>query len=329
MVNLLHNICVEDLEWLGHRVICRSVEIEFDIEILEPLRIGVGKTTDPYSPVDLPVLRYNVVTDNGIIRAPVIPGSSFKGVLRTASMLLVATCGMSNVHSGVGDDDCVTALCGSSSTFDNIRKSVRIIDLKRVILGFCPTCLLYGTKSYASHVIVGDFAPRGNIATGIKTGVAINRRVGTAAHGYLYNVEYIESGSRFHGTIMAKNVTNWMLALLSASILLIHNGFLKLGGFKSRGMGRVKIAEESVKIAINPVNGNTLEPLDKDMDESHSLDMCVVQGDTLICEGTKGFKALETLANAWHEKYCSKLKEIYESRLKATQKIVSILTFGG
>ena len=315
-----------NLLWAGLYPVLRRIDIELSIENIEPLRIGSGKEGEKLgSPVDLPVYRQQVVLPNGSVATmPVIPGSSFKGVLRTASMILSESCGMQEAHSGVGDDNCVHKYIGISY-FEKLRKTGNIELVRRIIAGFCPTCLLYGAPSVSSRLSISDLVPEGSASTGVKTGVGINRRTGAAQKNALYTVEFIEPGTRFRGSISAINTPNWLLSLLAASLLLIGQGWLKIGGFKSRGMGAVRIIKNDVRLVIRyGAKGKVLEALDKEIDQDEVLDTCQETSDELVC----GYDTLEKLSNLWHTRYCALVRDKHVQRMHQVREYISTIGAG-
>ena len=295
--------------WAGLFPVIRRVVARFELRNLEPLRIGAGKGEKLGGSVDLPVYRQRVVRpDGGVVEEPVIPGSSFKGVLRTASMSLAASCGV-EAHSGVKGDDCVHVFesyaeeLGARLSFDDFRKRASPDDVRRVVLGFCPVCMLYGAQSVAARVAIGDFVPGSDASVGVKTGVGIDRRKGSAAKGVLYSVEFVEPGTVFGGSVSLVNAPNWLLGLFAKSLLMVSDGWLKLGGFKSRGMGRVEILWDYLRVDIwEPGGGQAaLKPLDDELDEQVGLEDCGGGAGLLVCRGPRARSLLERLAGLWDE----------------------------
>lgn len=332
----MRRLCVEGWEWLGGRIQCRLVELSLVLEAVEPVRVGAGRGA-LNSLVDLPVLRERVCRNGVCETLPVIPGSSLKGVLRTVSAVLASRCGM-DAHTGLAryGDDCVSSLCGGAKKFDQLRSKAysagNLDAVKSVVKGFCPTCLLYGAPSYSGKVYVGEFRPvPGTVSVGVKTGVGINRRTGASVERALYTVEYVEPGSRFEGSIIVRNAPNWLLSLLAASILAIHEGYAKIGGFKSRGMGRVKIVEEgdTPRVTLWPVEEGTLKPLDLEIDVEHVLPSgCRVDGDRAECRGKAAMELLENLAGQWSSVYCGRAASVYDQRKQAARDLCSAIAGG-
>ena len=299
--------------WAGLMPVVRRARIALRLRNIEPLRIGAGREgTRLGSSVDLPVYRQAVVIGDRVVEEPVIPGSSLKGVLRTAVMALSASCGL-ETHSGVGGDDCVSEIFHNPGMFDKFRERNSADIVRSVLLGFCPACLMFGAPSLAGRVKVGDFVPVNGVRLGVKTGVGINRRTGAAQRNVLYTVEFVEPGAVFEGSVEAVNVPNWMLSLLAAALLAIGQGWFKLGGFKSRGMGRVEAVGAEI-VVEDYSSDRCLGELDKDVDEPVGLPACRCEAARLVCSCDAGLEALRALASEWGSRYCDKLREVYPKR---------------
>jgi len=301
------------LLWAGLMPVVRRVRITLRLRNIEPLRIGASRESALLgSSVDLPVYRQAVVIGDRVVEEPVIPGSSLKGVLRTAVMALSASCGL-ETHSGVGRDNCVSEFFHNPGAFDRFRKRNSADIVRSVLLGFCPACLMFGAPSLAGRIKVGDFIPVNRVRLRVKTSVGINRRTGAAQENALYTVEFVEPGTVFKGYVEAVNVPNWMLSLLAAALLAIGQGWFKLGGFKSRGMGRVEVVGAEI-VVENHSSNRCLDKLDKDVDEPVELLACRCEAARLVCSGDAGLEVLRALASEWGSKYCDKLREIYPKR---------------
>ena len=80
-----------------------------------------------------------------------------------------------------------------------------------------------------------------------RPGVKIDRRTGTAAREALYEVEVVTSGS-FFGEMTIRNYQLWQVGLLALVFRDINEGFQRVGAMKSRGLGRVKMTVEELRI---------------------------------------------------------------------------------
>jgi len=270
-------------DWLRLDITLRTVIYEGIIKAEEPLRIGVGREETPWGLSDLPVIRIRE-TSKGI-ETPYIPGSSLKGVLRSTAE---ATARLHNIKpepcSGLTQDSCMKKhIQALGSKLEDIIKNTIKEDEDKALQYIneyaCLLCKIFGATSYRSKVYLCDAYPFDSsgrilpVAVGVKSGIAIDRTTGAAAPGALYNVEYISPGSMFFFKVVAYNLPNYALALLLNSIQAIDNGYVRLGGFKSRGFGKATINQKRMTIIHNlqtPHSTNSLPALD-DKDSEVSI----------------------------------------------------------
>jgi len=261
---------------------------------VEPLRVGSGRRDVLTSPVDLPIIRLGDV--------PYIPGSSLKGVLRSTCEMIARTAGL-QVCMGVGVATCANRQVGFSER-DTLEKEIRraieekrpLEDLYELLDNLCLTCKMFGTQSYSSKIFVSDAMPDGDFSLGVKVGIAIDRRTGTVAPGAFYRVEYVEPGAIFKTQITTENLPNYALGLLCQALKEIDAGNVRIGGFKSRGFGKVRILKESLKIdaygpTVERTDGKlTLQSLDEH-DEKFEY-----EGDL---SGSGAWTFIEGLSDIW------------------------------
>jgi len=256
--------------WPGLTPVLRDVVVGLSLVNVEPLRIGMGGESPEMlvHDVDQPLLRRRIFAGKG--GEPYIPGSSMKGVLRTASLIVASGSGLP-LHSALFGDWCGAEVADAADagnyTFlrNIIYKSEGPSVMYEVLRSFCPTCLLYGGPGLAGRLQVSDFDVDNNVGwrIGRRTSVAINRRTGSAAKGRLFSYEYVEPNAVFRGQLRIVNAPTWLLSFLAASLMLLDEGVVKVGGFKSRGMGRVKIKEDDVRVVVRDyVDGVLDEEID-------------------------------------------------------------------
>jgi CRISPR/Cas system CSM-associated protein Csm3 (group 7 of RAMP superfamily) len=233
------------------------------------LRVGTGRSAELVG-TELPVIRDNH-------DRPFIPGSSFKGALR--SHLEAVARGMAPVGADLGhvacnlteeDEQCVQS--GRIYSMDPdweypkdrlvLDKPVGIEDLRqgldasgedrdltfteRLLANTCLVCRTFGSPWQASPVRVRDLLVMTDEWFGqfdVRDGVAIDRDKGTAADGKLYNYEVVPVGTRFELHIEAENLDEWQRGLLWLGLRALRNGDVALGGFTSRGLGWVKMED--------------------------------------------------------------------------------------
>ncbi len=216
------------LESLNHRV-----KLYGFVETVTPLHIGLGRAHG-VTGSDLPVL-----LDAG--ERPVIPGSSFKGALRSHMEALVRGLGDSaplwscNVIAG---PPCVE------------RELLRERDREGEILRrSCHVCLLFGGPhvagklSVADLMVDSDWDPR---MIQVRDGVSINRDTLTAESRRKFDFEVVPPGVRFRLSLVLDNPEDYEIGLLLRTLALFDEGFAFLGGQSSRGMGRVRISVEEI-----------------------------------------------------------------------------------
>jgi CRISPR-associated RAMP protein (TIGR02581 family) len=197
------------------------------------------------SPSDSPVVR----TPDGL---PFIPGSSFKGTLRSTVEKLAGsipglrTCAL---MEGAG---CPGAQGAEQHEFDARRRAGRWTDsqlLEALDAALCDTCKLFGSHYQASRIICYDLYPLAgeDPVTQIRDGVGIDRDSECAVPQIKYDFEVVESGIDFGLRLQLENPTARDLGLTCAGFVEFTSGFAALGGLRSRGLGHCRLVD--LKIA--------------------------------------------------------------------------------
>lgn len=193
--------------------------IDLYFEAASGVRIGVGRAAGVEAGTDLPLFRDHE-------GHPVIPGSSFKGVLRSAGERLLR-----GVDPKICDplrDPCV----GGTEELDPAaveRQSCRI-------------CRLFGNQQRAGRIQVGDLVAR-EATTLVRDGVAIDRRELKAAEGLKYDYEVVAPGAIFTGRMRLDDPEDGEVGLVLTLLDLVDAGLVTVGGGASRGLGRLRFAE--------------------------------------------------------------------------------------
>ena len=220
------------------------------LEMKTGLHIGGGKVTLSYT--DSPV----VLTPEGL---PFIPGSSFKGTLRSTIEKMVASlpadlglhsCGLPSKETPKAIEPCPTAhpkeIVRERRDPDNDPDEV----LEKARKDLCQTCQLFGSPYSASRITINDLYlinDEWSGATQIRDGVAIDRDSETAKNGAKYDFEVVPSTTVFKLYIMIENATEQDLQLISIGLSEFVSGFGGVGGFRSRGLGACILNELSVR----------------------------------------------------------------------------------
>jgi CRISPR-associated RAMP protein (TIGR02581 family) len=288
-------------------VIIREVVLEGYLVAESPLRIGVGREPPLGSAVDLAVLRMNL---NGKL-VPYIPGSSLKGVFRSTAIQLANRKGLT-VCSGLSKGTCMDLRYpefDGKTLLEKIQEEIRNRNYRRAIELFhekaCLLCKVFGAPSFTGHSEFNDSYPineKGEVLdapVGVRTGIAINRRTGAVHMGALYQVEYVEPGARFRFSIRTTNLPNYALGLLAKILRMVNEGWVRVGGFKTRGFGELRVDGLRFAASGATVQGPKLLAVDeKDKEVDLSGDVSSTQRG-LEASGENAWRVLAKLEEVW------------------------------
>ncbi len=191
--------------------------IDLELEAVSGIRVGMGRG-GPAEATDLPLLRDPA-------GRPLIPGSSFKGVLRSAAERLLR-----------GTRDKLT--CDVLSTSNRClagRRKANPGDLEEL----CWTCRVFGNPFKAGRLVVFDLIAD-STGTVVRDGVAIDRAELKAKDGAKYDYEVAPPGTIFQGRLRLDDPEPGDLGLVLTLLDLIDAGIVTVGGGASRGLGRVR-----------------------------------------------------------------------------------------
>jgi CRISPR-associated protein Csm3 len=205
------------------------------------LRVGSSAGGD-FDSADLPVLK-------DAAGRPYLPGGSIKGALRSTIEALVRgahTPERAAAHlwacDPLADEDAgeIRKACGHHAGGGRAK-----IDTRE----HCAVCRLFGSHVLASHArfcdalldepSTADAERRPPVE--VRDGVAIDRDLGTVYGGQKYDFEVVSPGTRFAVEVFVDNPQDWLLGLLVMGFDQLSEGFTALGGFTSRGLGRVDL----------------------------------------------------------------------------------------
>ena len=216
------------------------------LEMQTALHIGGGKIT--LSSSDSPV----VLTPE---QKPFIPGSSFKGALRSAVEKIVpglpgfSTCALIELNDKEIEERhkqhetvCPTARQGEIAQMRRNppkgKTAKNILD--EAIADLCDTCLLFGSPFTAARLNVSDLYMPDDEWSGmvqIRDGVAIDRDTEKARDGLKYDFEVVPASAKFNLEILLENATKRDLQLLCVGLSEYVHRFGVVGGKRSRGLG--------------------------------------------------------------------------------------------
>jgi CRISPR-associated protein Csm3 len=208
--------------------------------------IGGGKAT--LSNSDSPV----VLTPEG---APFIPGSSFKGALRSTVEKLVASlptdlklwsCGLQDLSDAEIEEAWAKGitLCPTVRQKEITKRrrdnpnDATIMQKERS--NQCTTCKLFGSPFEAAKLSINDLYLIDNEWSDIiqrRDGVAIDRDSEKAKDRLKYDFEVVPASTTFKLQITLENASPHDLQLMSIGLSEFMHGFGFIGGKRSRGLG--------------------------------------------------------------------------------------------
>ena len=203
------------------------------------LRVG-GQQGQDLTGSDLPVVK-----DAG--GRPYLPGSSFKGALRaTVEAMLRGLAGGAGRRPWACDPLDEDRRCGPKR--DGERRGVPA-PINDVLDSTCDACLLFGSPHLAGRLLVSDLplVGDGRRAVEVRDCVAIDRDTETARDGGKYDLEVVPAGTAFELELVLDNPEDHQLGLLAAGLDALGQGYARLGGGGTRGLGRVEIRVERVQ----------------------------------------------------------------------------------
>jgi CRISPR-associated protein Csm3 len=200
------------------------VLVEVEVEVVSGLRIG-GPANGNLG-TDAPVLRDGQV--------PLIPGSSLKGVLRSAAERLLR--GVADAGTAAPEwsaCDIIAAPCGADRTPEAPPSDSEL----------CRVCRLFGNHWQGARLTVGDLMarPSSRPVTVVRDGVAIDRNELKAAGRLKYDYEIVVPGTRFAGGLRVDDPQEGDLGLVLSLLDLMDLGVITVGGGTSRGLGRLRL----------------------------------------------------------------------------------------
>lgn len=220
-----------------------QIRIDLSISPRGPLLIRSGrKGVDPSRP-DLECVRTSVDGTPTVY----LPGSSLKGVMRSHAERLLTSEGVAITETF------------SKEGMQAFRQDV---DGKTAYSGTCPLGRTFGNLHVKGHVSVSDHLPGAHDppgsderaaqiaaanATEQRNGVGIDRLLGSAKRGALFDQEVVVGG-RFDGRILLRNVQLYQLAMVLLVLRDLDEGYVHLGSGTTRGNGWVRAEVRNVTI---------------------------------------------------------------------------------
>lgn len=217
------------------------------------LHIGGGKVTLGNS--DSPV----VLTPD---QKPFIPGSSFKGALRSTVEKIVpalptaanlSSCALMELNNeelrtrkDAGQTICPTARQGEIARDRRENPGEAATILENALDSLCSTCRLFGSPFAAARLSINDlYIPEEEWfdVIQVRDGVAIDRDSEKARDRLKFDFEVVPASAQFALTIVLENATKQDLQLLCVGLNEFVHGFGVIGGKRSRGLGVAQLED--------------------------------------------------------------------------------------
>src|SRR6266699_1504849 len=208
------------------------------------LHIGGGRVT--LSSSDSPV----VLTPD---QKPFIPGSSFKGALRSTIEKIVpglpgfSSCTLTDLSYEELEEAHKQGLkiCPTVRQHEVAQARRRAPERAEQIMleaigDLCDTCLLFGSTFTAARLNVSDLYMPDEDWSGMvqrRDGVAIDRDTEKARDRLKYDFEVVPASATFNLEILLENATKRDIQLLCVGLSEFVHGFGVVGGKRSRGLG--------------------------------------------------------------------------------------------
>ena len=271
------------------------LEITGKLTTVTALRISAGRSTEPIGS-DLPVIK-------DALGRPLIPGSSFKGALRSR---------LESFLRGIDPNLAKDPANYTSSTKNNQVKDLKVkyknddLNLTQELLDLTDDIgSLFGTPWMASKFQVRDLTVQPDSWFGQyqqRDGVAIDRDTETAAKGKLYDYQVVPAATPFDFKAVVENAHDWELGLLMIGLHQFETEQIPLGGGRSRGLGVVKLEIDKMRwVDVEDHPEFLLEYLKK-----------LVMGDETAYEDVADYK------DEWVQKLIDRLTR-KETKLSETQ----------
>jgi CRISPR-associated RAMP protein (TIGR02581 family) len=209
------------------------LEISGTLSTITALRIGAGRSLDPTSS-DLPVMK-------DALGRPLIPGSSFKGAMRSRleSFLRGIDLSLANDPNELVDSHWMNRVKELKKTAaDDASLTQALIAITDRV------SLLFGSPWMAGKLQIQDLHVVTDLWFGhyqARDGVSIDRDTETAADGRKYDFQVVPAGTMFSFKAIVENATDAELGLLTIGLTQFENEMIPLGGGNSRGLGVVKL----------------------------------------------------------------------------------------
>ena len=216
------------------------LEITGKLTTITALRISAGRSTEPIG-TDSPVIK-------DALGQPLIPGSSFKGALRSRlESFLRAIDSSFAANPAIESEWSITSedMKALKESYDDDQIFTQEIIKKTDLIS-----QLFGSPWIASKFQVRDLTVVPDTWFGQyqeRDGVAIDRDTETAADGKLYDFQVVPAATEFEFHAIVENAEPWELGLIMIGLHQFETQQIPLGGGRSRGLGVVELQIDKMR----------------------------------------------------------------------------------
>lgn len=171
---------------------------------------------------------------------PYIPGSSFKGILRSTVERMIPHLDELKTCALIKDADCATV---NETKMEQFKKRLKGDEEGDPLDLICDTCKLFGSTAIASKIKVPDLYVS-EPWVGLfekRDGVGIDRDTETAAEGAKFDYQVVPSQTEFNFGMICENLDERDKFLLAIGLREMQSGAVSLGGNRSRGLGAFRL----------------------------------------------------------------------------------------
>ncbi|MBE9063116.1 CRISPR-associated RAMP protein Csx7 [cf. Phormidesmis sp. LEGE 11477] len=252
------------------------LELTGTLTTVTALRISQGRSTEPIGS-DLPVVK-------DALGQPLIPGSSFKGALRSRLESFLR-----GIDPTLAQDPSELVSPSTNEQVTAIKERYKGDDaaLTAALNGITDEASkVFGTPWQASKFQVRDLTVQPDSWFGQyqeRDGVSIDRDTETAVDGRLYDFQVVPAGTQFEFRAACENAEEWELGLLIMGLQQFKLQQIPLGGGNSRGLGVVQLDIDKT-LWVEPENPAALIEYMKQMIKG---DLSTYERDESFVEGLK------------------------------------------
>jgi CRISPR-associated RAMP protein (TIGR02581 family) len=277
------------------------LELTGTLTTITALKIGAGRSIEVTDP-DVPVIK----DANG---HPLIPGSSFKGALRSRLEGFLRGIDSrfandpSELSSAVWMNQVKAIKQAAEAVKNDHDRDIRITNQLKGITD--KASFLFGAPWLAGKLQIRDLTVQKDDSGNVnwfgqyqeRDGVAIDRDTETAADKRKYDFQVVPAGTIFDFKAAAENLEEAELGLLMLGLTQFENEMISLGGGRSRGLGVVKL-DLTEMIWVNPQNRDELLQYMQDLVTGTMQSYTFTQQDAEVHKANWSLALLEDLMSS-------------------------------